>query len=254
MPDDARPEHSARSGRALLAFAVLMAVGGASLTAAALWPRGTGGAVLDVTSVTAPAPPETVPVTSPDARAPVEQPTVTSTTAALEVEPARISGALGLPPRSAIPIANVSRVAPRAVTIDDIELQGSVRPVGLRDDGAMEIPDATEIGWYRYGASPGRPGATVLAAHVSWNGDVGPFLELGKLEPGARIDVRLEDDSLRTYEVVERTMYDKDALPRNRIWRTTGDETLVLITCGGDFNPDIRRYRQNIVVYAVPVT
>jgi hypothetical protein len=27
----------------------------------------------------------------------------------------------------------------------------------------------------------------------------------------------------------------------------------VLITCGGDFNPEIRRYRQNIVVYAAPV-
>ena len=38
-----------------------------------------------------------------------------------------------------------------------------------------------------------------------------------------------------------------------RIWRTTGDETLVLITCGGDYNPEIRRYRENIVVYAVPV-
>ena len=48
-------------------------------------------------------------------------------------------------------------------------------------------------------------------------------------------------------------MYDKDALPRERIWRNTGDETLVLITCGGDFNPEITRYRQNIVVYAVPV-
>ena len=48
-------------------------------------------------------------------------------------------------------------------------------------------------------------------------------------------------------------MYDKDELPRERIWRNTGPETLVLITCGGDFNPEIRRYRQNIVVYAVPV-
>lgn len=42
-------------------------------------------------------------------------------------------------------------------------------------------------------------------------------------------------------------------LPRERIWRNTGPETLVLITCGGDFNPDINRYDDNIVVYAVPV-
>ena len=47
--------------------------------------------------------------------------------------------------------------------------------------------------------------------------------------------------------------YEKDALPRDRIWRTTSPESLVLITCGGDFNPDLGRYRHNIVVYAVPV-
>jgi len=26
-----------------------------------------------------------------------------------------------------------------------------------------------------------------------------------------------------------------------------------LITCGGSYNPDSRRFRENIVVYAVPV-
>jgi hypothetical protein len=53
--------------------------------------------------------------------------------------------------------------------------------------------------------------------------------------------------------VVERAMYGKLELPGDRLWRTTGPEELVLITCGGDYNPEIRRYRQNIVVYAVPV-
>ena len=48
-------------------------------------------------------------------------------------------------------------------------------------------------------------------------------------------------------------MYPKTALPVDRVWATSGPETLVLITCGGDFNPEIRRYRDNIVVYAVPV-
>ena len=127
-----------------------------------------------------------------------------------------------------------------------------IRPVGLDPDGQLEIPDETEIGWYRYGATAGRPGATVLAAHVSWNRTVGPFAQLGSLEPGSRIEVRLDDGTLREYEVFERAIYGKLELPRERIWRNTGPETLVLITCGGDFNPEIRRYRENIVVYAAP--
>lgn len=149
--------------------------------------------------------------------------------------------------------AVVDRSPPQALLIGDLRLEGEVRSVGIQDNGELEVPDETEIGWYQYGSAPGLPGATVLAAHVSWNGSIGPFHRLGDLDPGATVDVVLDDGAVRTYQVVERTMYAKDELPADRIWRTTGDEVLVLITCGGDFNPNISRYQHNIVVYAVPV-
>lgn len=149
--------------------------------------------------------------------------------------------------------ASVERTSPLAIRIADLELDSPVRAVGIEDDGELEVPDETEVGWYQYGSAPGLPGATVLAAHVSWNRKIGPFNQLGTLEPGAHVDVVADDGSTRVYQVVERVVYDKDELPIDRIWRTTGDETLVMITCGGSYNPDIRRYRQNIVVYAVPI-
>lgn len=163
--------------------------------------------------------------------------------------------ALGAYPESTLPVdaADVDRESPRSLTIDDIELWGPIGEVGIDDDGELEVPDEATIGWYKYGSAPGLPGATVLAAHVSWNRTIGPFNQLGKLEPGARVEVRLQDGTLRAYQVVERAVYPKDELPRERIWTTTGDETLVLITCGGSYNANIRRYRENIVVYAVPV-
>jgi len=158
------------------------------------------------------------------------------------------------PTTSAIPEPVAPRPVPVGLVIDSIDVTPfSVRDVGLEDDGQLEVPDETEIGWYRYGATAGRPGATVLAAHVSWNSTTGPFFQLGSVDPGDQIAVALDDGTSRQYEVVERTLYDKDELPRERIWRTSGAEELVLITCGGDFNSEIRRYRQNIVVYAVPV-
>ncbi len=148
----------------------------------------------------------------------------------------------------------VERASPRALQIGDLRLESPVRSVGIEEDGELEVPDETEVGWYEYGSAPGLPGSTVLAAHVSWNRTIGPFHDLGTLEPGAQVDVIAHDGTTRVYEVVERAIYDKDELPTDRIWRTTGDETLVLITCGGSYNPDIRRYRQNIVVYAVPIS
>jgi hypothetical protein len=158
------------------------------------------------------------------------------------------------PRLSAVPEIVAPRPRPVGLQMQSIDVaRFPVRPVGLEPDGQMEIPDETEIGWYRYGATAGQPGATVLAAHVSWNRTVGPFARLGSVEPGEQIEVALDDGGVRLYEVTERAIYGKLELPRERIWRTTGDETLVLITCGGDYNPDIRRYRENIVVYAVPV-
>jgi LPXTG-site transpeptidase (sortase) family protein len=155
---------------------------------------------------------------------------------------------------SAIPENPAPRPRPIGLQMQSIDVaQFPVRPVGLELDGQMEIPDETEIGWYSHGATAGQPGATVLAAHVSWNRTNGPFAQLGSVEPGEQIEVALDDGTVRRYEVTERAVYGKLELPRERIWRNTGDETLVLITCGGDYNPDIRRFRENIVVYAVPV-
>jgi len=116
----------------------------------------------------------------------------------------------------------------------------------------MEVPHVSDIGWYLHGATPGRPGATVLVAHVWWGDTAGPFRRLGALDPGARIEIGGNGEPVHEYMVVERTMYDKDSLPAD-LWRKTGPETLVLITCGGRFNQATRRYEQNIVVYAHPV-
>jgi hypothetical protein len=154
---------------------------------------------------------------------------------------------------SALPTPPVAAVAPRSVRIDTAGVRDrAVRPVGLEPSGELEVPDETEIGWYRLGSSPGNPGATVLAAHVSWNRSLGPFARLGAVEPGDPVEVTLQDGTVRRYRVVERAQYPKGALPGERIWTRDGDETLVLITCGGGFNPQIRRYLDNIVVYAVP--
>ena len=143
---------------------------------------------------------------------------------------------------------------PTGLTIKRLGLKAKkVRGVGLEPDGQLEIPDETEIGWYKYGQSPGEIGSTVLAAHVSWQGFLGPFADLPTMEPGDRISVQLSDGTERNYEAVERNQYPKGELPYDKIWSRTGAESLVLITCGGEFNPEIKRYYDNIIIFAVPV-
>ncbi len=198
----------------------MLVVGSAAAVGAvglAVWAFAAGPeVVLDVENAVAVETPSTVaPLeTAPRAAAtaPVEASPAASTTTTTTIPLSPLAEMLG-PRGSAIPPEIEPRRQPVSLSIDSLDLEGPVRSVGLRTDGALEVPGASEIGWYRYGAAPGYEGATVLAAHVSWNGDIGLFHRLGDLDPGERVEITLEDGSQRTYEVTERTLYDKDELP-----------------------------------------
>jgi sortase (surface protein transpeptidase) len=233
--------------RALTLFGVLALIGAAALMVVATNLGGGDDAILYVEREVGAAAPSTVP--------PVAETEPTPNTVMASTTPV---STVTDPPSTAAPEtepeADEPRPQPIGLQIETIDVSRfPIRGVGLEPDGQLEIPDETEIGWYEYGATAGRPGATVLAAHVNWRGSNGPFAQLGTVEPGDQIEVALDDGTIRNYLVTERTMYPKLMLPRERIWRNTGPEELVLITCGGDFNPEIRSYRSNIVVYAAPV-
>jgi hypothetical protein len=237
MNGDARLRSYMARRRALTVFSFLAATIAALVVVAAFTVMSPAAdVVLDVetaTLVTVPEPLPDAPVSAPTtiwiAPSPTEPSTTTTTSTTLPPE-----------------------VPPTALAINDLGIAQGVLPVGLNDDGTMEVPHVSDIGWYLHGATPGRPGATVLVAHVWWGDTAGPFHRLGTLEPGAHIDVGGNGDTVHEYVVVERTMYDKDSLPAD-LWRKSGPETLVLITCGGEFNKTTRRYKQNIVVYAEPI-
>lgn len=247
MTENARPARSDVPGRALLVVAIVGVIAAASLS----WLAFFGDDVPEATLVVSPVAVSTIPDTIPPKMVePIVEGTAPSTTTVAPLSP--LASQLG--PRGSAAIRPAGeRVLPASITIDALELWGPVRAVGLKDNGELQVPDETEVGWYQLGAAPGEPGATVLAAHVTWNGAVGPFFKLADLALGAEVRMQLSDDSVRIYEVVERAMYPKDGLPESRIFRQIGPESLVLITCGGSFNPSIHRYRDNIVVYAVPV-
>lgn len=256
-----RPErHPPRSGRSLTFVVIAALLGAVGLATAGLVARAGGDdVVLEVDDARAVTPPSTVPprlTESPErSEGPAGSAAVDggSITTPAPAPPSPLAATLG-ERSTAIPEVVPRRPQPVGLQISSIDVtRFPVRAIGLQLDGQLEIPDETEIGWYRYGATAGQPGSTVLAAHVNWNRTPGPFARLGRVEPGDTIEVTLDDGTLRRYEVTERSVFGKLELPTDRIWRTTGDESLVLITCGGDYNPEIRRYGQNIVVFAVPV-
>ncbi len=143
---------------------------------------------------------------------------------------------------------------PTRLRIPALRITASVDPVGVQPDGAMVIPAAlTRVGWYRYGAAPEDPqGHVVIAGHVATEAGPGALARLAEAEPGMRVEVVDADGTVHRYTVRGREAIHKTALPVDEIFARDGRPVLVLITCGGEYIPQLRSHRDNVIVTAVP--
>ncbi|MBD7956699.1 class F sortase [Microbacterium sp. Sa4CUA7] len=143
--------------------------------------------------------------------------------------------------------------APTAVVSTDLGIDMPVVPVGVQADGSMEIPvDPAVAGWYRYGPAPAdTDGTTVLAAHVdSRVYGVGPLAQLREAQPGQTLQVADADGVITGYTVESVTYIPRAELPVDQLFDREGPRSLVLITCGGQFDEQTRTYSDNVVLIA----
>jgi hypothetical protein len=119
--------------------------------------------------------------------------------------------------------------------------------------GAVQVPpDVGTVGWYSFGPAPGAPGSAVLVGHVDSSAQgAGSFFDLQSVPLRAVVIVRMSNGSRRLFRVVARRLYPKTSLPSS-IFVRDGTSRLVLVTCGGAFDPVHRHYASNVVVYAAP--
>jgi len=157
--------------------------------------------------------------------------------------------------RVAAPEPKPEGVAPVELQIDSVGVDAPIE-LGAVTDGAMQDPSGPwVVSWYEPLGKVGEGGNVVMAGHVDyWN--VGPavFWDVRDLPAGDIIRVVGEDGKNYEYAVQWTQPYMAEELTpeviQNDIVGDTGEETLTLITCGGDFNPDTGEYNQRWVVRA----
>jgi hypothetical protein len=159
-----------------------------------------------------------------------------------------------VPTRDAAPTPPAAVPAPVRLVVPALGVDAAVDAVGVAADGSMALPtDVDRVGWYRFGPVPGAEGSAVLAGHVDgWDQGLGA---LAPLREAAVDDEVLVTDAVGTttrWRVVGRELLEKEALPVDTLFARAGDPRLVLVTCGGPYLPDLRSYRDNVVVVAVP--
>ena len=148
------------------------------------------------------------------------------------------------------------RHVPSTLTIDSIGMSANVEQVGVDHDGNMAIPaDPHDVAWYAPGAAPGEHGNAVIDGHLDWYGmPQGPFHRLDALKAGDEIDVKAADGTALVFKVTGPAI----AVPANArpsgLFSTSGDPTLTLITCGGQWDASQHSYTERHLVNAKQVS
>lgn len=177
------------------------------------------------------------------------EPSVPATSASSATASASAAATAGVPASQRRPFVPEVLLLPSGTEVLVLE-------AGVDDQGVLVVPEDVDLaGWWTGGARAGDPfGGVVLAGHVdAADQGVGAMSEL--IGAVAGDEVVLEGAG-------ERRAYSVDAIeqvPKARLSAALGvfdqsvPERLVLITCGGEFDPVARHYADNLVVTASPV-
>jgi hypothetical protein len=134
-----------------------------------------------------------------------------------------------------------------------VQVDAPIVPVGLQLGRDLTVPDDPHVlGWWQGAARPGsRQGSVVIDGHVDTAAcGPGALFSLRQIRPGDPVVLSTNHGSWH-YLVVALRSYPKVTLPAE-VFTPTGPPRLVIITCGGAFNPATRQYADNIIAYALP--
>lgn len=143
-------------------------------------------------------------------------------------------------------------VSPDRIAIPALGVDMPVTALGLAPDGSMALNErADTAAWYRHGGLPGdRGSAALIAAHVSSDVDgVGPFSLLPGVKGGDSVTVAMSDGSEEQFTVVRLEQISKQTIDYDAI-TTESPGMLILVTCGGEWDPLNRHYDDNVLVWA----
>lgn len=152
-------------------------------------------------------------------------------------------------PRPTVRVTPQPDRLPVRLRLPSVSADAPVVPVGVRSDRSLVLPPPEQVGWWIGGAQPGdATGAAVLAGHVdAEDGSKGALYGLTSVKQGDTVQVDTAAGRV-TYRVVAMRNYLKQQLPA-ALFDQRGKHRLVLITCGGTFEPG-RGYARNVVAYA----
>jgi len=149
-----------------------------------------------------------------------------------------------------VPVVQIS--APVQLKISKINVDTTIKAVGLTADGDMDIDEnPKQAAWYMLGPKPGQEGSAVVAGHYGWkNGVASVFNDLHTLVAGDEISTLGEDGDILTFVVTRLVTYAPNQDATDVFKSDDGKAHLNLVTCQGSWNNSVRTYSERLVVFS----
>ncbi|HEU5007500.1 MAG TPA: class F sortase [Jatrophihabitantaceae bacterium] len=146
------------------------------------------------------------------------------------------------------------RSRPVHLSVPAIGVDSDLKQIGLNAKREIQTPPLVRDShayWLTVSPTPGELGPATIIGHVD-SAAYGPgvFFRLGALRQRDTISVTRADGVVAVFEVERVVEYPKAKFPTQAVYGNLDHAGLRLITCGGIFDPSIRSYESNIVVYA----
>jgi len=143
---------------------------------------------------------------------------------------------------------------PARIEIEGIGVSATIETLEVVDGVFQEPTSAGQVAWYKDTSWLGDSGNIVMAGHLNyWGVPEGVFFALAAVEPGSIVEVTADNGVVFRYEVTTVELLPADAGSLEAVTAETGDETLTLITCGGDWDPSSQHYLHRTVVQATRI-
>ncbi|MFB9277270.1 class F sortase [Cohnella cellulosilytica] len=143
-----------------------------------------------------------------------------------------------------------SGIAPARLFIPALDIHADIETVHVLDNGQMGVPESTDkVGYLSNGVLPGAIGNAVMDGHV--DSYVGPavFFSLRTLTKGDIVIVKDERGKAIEFAVEAVETYPTDAAPIGKIFGSTKEPRLNLITCSGKYSRKKREHLERLVVF-----
>lgn len=155
------------------------------------------------------------------------------------------------PPPRAFPVLDPS--TPERLTIPSIKVNAPIMNVGLAPDGSVGVPPLNrhnEAGWFDQGPTPGQFGPALIVGHADTRTGPSVFKDLDRLQPGQKIEVARQDNTIAVFQVNSVEHFGKSKLPVQRVYGDYSRPSLRLVTCGGTWLGGTQGYADNVIVFA----